>query len=62
MVVDVKLCMKLQMLSLRHFVHGTVFMQLPRKQINVLIVNDFAMTVSGIIWAKTFSLDTVQYA
>ena len=52
MVVDVKLYVKLQMLSLRPFVHGTVFMQLSRKQINVLIVNDFALTVSGMIWAK----------
>ena len=51
-VVDVKLCVKLQMLSLRPFVHGTVFMQLSRKQINVLIANDFALTVSGIVWQK----------
>ena len=37
--------------------HGTVFMQLSRRKINVLIVNDFALTVFGYNLGKTFSSD-----
>ena len=41
--------------------NGTAFMLLSRRQINVLIVNDFALTVYGYNLGKKMSMP-VQYA